>query len=158
MQIRHNLQPGDLGSIIQLHGKLYFDEYNLDYTFEGHVAVALGEFAKSFDPDKDLFAVAEVDGRIVGSIAIMGLPDKSAQLRFFLLHPDVRGIGLGKRLLNEALDFCRQRRFISVFLLTIGELETAAHLYRTAGFQITEQKTHELWGALRTEQRYEMKL
>jgi GNAT superfamily N-acetyltransferase len=92
----------------------------------------------------------------VGSIAINGLVDNTAQLRWFLLHPSVRGAGLGKQLLQEAVDFCKERKFKSVSLWTISELKTAAHLYRQAGFQLTWENTREFWGGMRTEQRYDL--
>jgi GNAT superfamily N-acetyltransferase len=158
MNIRTNINPGDIGYITYLHGTLYAAEYGLDHTFEGYVAAALGEFARKYDSNKDYFAVAELAGRIAGAIAIVGQPDQTAQLRWFLVHPEARGHGLGRRLLKEAVDFCRQRKYKSVFLWTISELKTAAHLYRDAGFELTEQNTHEIWGAERTEERYELEL
>ena len=158
MEIRTHLKSGDIGSIVYLHGTLYALEYKLDYTFEGYVAAGLGEFAKSFDGRKDRLWLAEEAGRIVGSIAIAGLADNVAQLRWFLVCPECRGSGLGRRLLREALAFCRDRGFSSVFLWTISELGAAAHLYREAGFSRTEQKRHELWGGMRTEERYDLLL
>jgi ribosomal protein S18 acetylase RimI-like enzyme len=158
MHIRTHINPGDIGYITYLHGTLYAAEYGLDHTFEGYVAAGIGEFAKKYDSDKDYFAVAELDERIVGAIAIVVQPDQTAQLRWFLVHPDARGHGLGRRLLNDAVDFCRQRRYKSIFLWTISELKAAAHLYRDAGFELTEQSTHEVWGAVRTEEKYELSL
>src|ERR1044071_4149566 len=70
MTIRIGLQPGDIGYIIYLHGVLYAREYALDRTFEGDVAIRMGEFAKIYDSRKDYFAVAELDGKIVGCIVI----------------------------------------------------------------------------------------
>src|SRR4051812_10906876 len=90
MKIHTGLRPGDLGYVIYLHGSLYAKEYNLDHTFEGEVAAKMGDFAKRFDPEKDFFAVAEAEGQIIGSIAIDGLGDGRALLRWFLLHPDAR--------------------------------------------------------------------
>ncbi len=158
MQIRRNFEPGDIGAVVRLHGVLYAREFNLDHTFEGHVAAGLGEFAKQYDPKKDLWVVAENEGRIIGSIAINGLPDQTAQLRWFLLDPSARGAGLGKKMLNEALEFCRQHKFKSVCLWTISELKAAAHLYREAGFTVTEEKTYDFWGGIRTELRYDLSL
>ena len=158
MNIRTHIKPGDIGYLTYLHGILYATEYGLDHTFEGYVAEGLGQFAKTYDPAKDYLAVAELDGRIVGAIAIVGQPDQTAQLRWFLVHPDARGHGLGRRLLKDAVDFCRQREYKSVFLLTISDLKAAAHLYRAAGFQLIDQNTHEIWGAVRTEERYELEL
>jgi GNAT superfamily N-acetyltransferase len=94
----------------------------------------------------------------VGSIAIVGQADGVAQLRWFLVKPEARGIGLGRRLLREALEFCRDSECRRVFLWTLAELKTAAHLYEQAGFRKTEQKTHEIWGCVRTEERYDLTL
>lgn len=157
IEIRTDIRPGDIGYLVYLHGIVYANEYQLDHTFEGYVAAGLGEFAKSYDEGKDRLWLAEIESRIVGSIAIVGLPDKTAQLRWFLVHPDARG-GLGRRLLEGALEFCRLRDFDSVFLWTLSGLPAAAHLYQHAGFRRTEQKTHEIWGSTRTEERYDLVL
>ena len=156
VKIRTTMEPGDLGYVIYLHGVLYAREYKLDRMFEGGVAERFGEFVKQYDPRKDLFAVAELDGRIVGSIVIHGLDDNIATLRYFLLHPDARGRGAGRELMNRGIEFCRERGFRKVVLWTISELKAAAHLYRDFGFVITREKTHEIWGATRTEQEYEL--
>lgn len=156
IQIRTDIRPGDIGYLIYLHGVLYANEYQLDHTFEGYVASGLGEFAKSYDERKDRLWLAEKDGLIVGSIAIVGLSSKTAQLRWFQVHPDARGAGLGRQLVQLALAFCRARGFESVFLWTLRGLPAAAHLYKEAGFVRTEQKTHEIWGSIRTEERYDL--
>lgn len=156
MSIRTELKPGDLGYIIYLHGLLYAQEYALDQTFEGDVAIGIGKFAKNYDPRKDYFAVAELDGRIVGSIFIEGLSDDVGRLRFFLVHPDARGRGLGRQLIEGAIAFCRERECKKITLWTISELKAAAHLYRQSGFVVTREDTHDIWGAMRTEQEYEL--
>jgi ribosomal protein S18 acetylase RimI-like enzyme len=156
--IRTQLQPGDVGYVIYLHGLLYAREYGLDRTFEGYVAQSFGEFAARYDERKDLIALAELDGRIVGSIVIDGKTDERAMLRYFLVHPDARGRGLGRQLMDQALAFSREHGFKQVFLWTIRELEAAAHLYREAGFVVTREETHEIWGTMRTEVEYELNL
>lgn len=158
MNVRTDIRPGDIGYLIYLHGVLYAREFKLDYTFEGYVAAGLGEFAKSYDERKDRLWLVEVEERIVGSIAIVGGSDGTAQLRWFLVDTTLRGSGLGRSLLLKAIEFCRNVGFRSVFLWTLSELENAAHLYRQAGFLRTEQKTHEIWGSVRTEERYDLTL
>lgn len=74
------------------------------------------------------------------------------------LSKDARGVGLGRRLVGWALGFCREQGYRSVFLWTFSELEAAAHLYRTHGFKLTEEKTHAIWGRVLTEQRYDLRL
>lgn len=105
-RIRTHLEPGDLGTIVALHGTLYAREYGFDTTFEAYVAGPLAEFVLRASERERLW-VAERDGRMVGSIAIVAATP-AAQLRWFLVDPSARGSGLGKRLLNEAVAFSQE--------------------------------------------------
>ena len=157
--IRSSLRPGDLGRVAELHGVLYGAEYGFDVSFEGYVAESLGEFGKAIRPARDRLWLAEIDGRLVGSIGIVGRDDGAAQLRWVMVHPDARGRGLGRRLLNLALDFCRAAGYRSVYLWTVSPLTAAAGLYVSAGFRLTEEHPPELlWGARQSEQRYDLGL
>ncbi len=158
IRIRTELKPGDIGTIIYLHGTLYAKEHGWDYTFDGYVAEAMAKFVLSYNPARERLWVAEKDRQIVGSIAIVGCSASEAQLRWFLVHPDCRGLGLGHRLLDEALQFCRECGYQSVFLWTVSILKAATHLYQLAGFRKTEEKTHPIWGQMITEERYELRL
>lgn len=157
-RIRSGLQPGDIGYIIYLHGTLYAQEYGWDHTFEGYVAEGMAKFALSYNEEKDNIWIAEADGQIVGAIAIVGVDAATAQLRWFIVHPGQRGHGLGRALLQRALRFCADKRFEHVFLWTVSELTTAAHLYTSVGFRPTERHTHAIWGKLLTEVRYDLAL
>jgi ribosomal protein S18 acetylase RimI-like enzyme len=95
---------------------------------------------------------------MIGSIGIVPNSNSEAQLRWFLVHPDHRGRGLGRELLNKALQFSRNRGFKSVFLFTVSDLKIAAHLYQWAGFRKTAEKTHQIWGKTIKEERYELSL
>ncbi|HST20096.1 MAG TPA: GNAT family N-acetyltransferase [Blastocatellia bacterium] len=155
--IRNDLKSGDIGYLTYLHGKLYGEEYGWDHTFEGEVAVILGEFAKTHNARNRIWIV-EKDGTIAGSIAIVEASERNAQLRLFLLHPSLRGHGIGRILMDEAISFCRESDYSHVFLWTAGALNVAAKLYRSTGFQLAEENTHEMWGAVITEQRYDLNL
>jgi GNAT superfamily N-acetyltransferase len=158
IQIRTQLAPGDLGYIIYLHGILYPREYGLGGTFEADVAIRFGEFVKTFDPRKDYIAVAEADGRVAGSIIVDSESDEVALIRWFLVHPDMRGRGVGRQLINDALAFSRERGFRKVRLWTMNEFKAAVYLYKEAGFVCTHEAPREIWGAARTEQEYELNL
>jgi len=158
IRLRHILKPGDIGAIIRLHGVVYAQEHGWDSTFEAYVAEGLARFALSDDPGRDRLWVAEVKEEIVGSIGVVAHSAREAQLRWFLVHPEWRGQGFGRRLLDEALAFCRGRAFRSLFLWTTSDLEAAARLYRSAGFRKTEEKTHRVWGRMVTEERYDLPL
>ena len=151
--IRHQLRPGDLGMVIHLHGVLYAREYGLDTTFEPYVAKPLADFAIS---GAGRLWIAEEDGRVIGSIAVVDAEDGVGQLRWFLLTPEARGTGLGRRMLETALTYCRDRGMRSVFLWSFAQLDDALRLYERAGFRITERNTSRLWGAERTEVRMDL--
>jgi len=157
-EIRHELRPGDIGYLIYLHGILYAKEYKYDQTFEAYVAHGLLQFVHAYNPYRDRIWLAETDGRIIGSVAIVRTSKLEAQLRWYLVHPDHRGKGLGKTLLGEAIKFCRERKYKSVFLWTTSELAAAAHLYTQAGFRKTGVKSHNIWGKLLAEERYDLDL
>jgi len=141
--------------VVALHGLLYAKEYGYDRTFEAYVAGGLAEFAQRFRADRDRLWLTEAGGQLIGSIAIVGRPKRSAQLRWFLVHPEYRGRGLGTRLMRAALRFCDDRRYGLVFLWTTSELEEAARVYTRFGFAKTQSKTHQIWGQHVTEERYE---
>src|SRR5436853_7200258 len=98
--LRHDLRPGDLEAVVSLDGTIYAGEYGFDATFEAYVAGPLSEFVRSHS-DRDRLWIAEHGDRIVGCIAIVGTSAAEAQLRWYLVDPSARGLGLGKRLLHE---------------------------------------------------------
>ncbi len=155
--VRHEFKPGDIGYLTYLHGTLYAKESGWDHTFEAYVAGPLSEFAKSHSPRERIWLV-DSQGHVAGSIAIVEASKESAQLRWFLLDAAIRGKGLGRLLMDEALEFCREQGYRHLFLWTEASLTVAARLYARAGFRLTEEKTHEFWGAMVTEQRYDLAL
>ena len=155
-QIRHTLRPGDLGMIAHLHGVLYAREHGLDTTFEPYVAKPLAEFV--MDGSGRLWVAEDENGGVAGSIAVVETAPEEGQLRWFLLAPDARGVGLGRRLLETALAYCRERGMRHVFLWSFSALHDALKLYEHAGFKVTETSTTTLWGAERTEVRMDLQL
>jgi ribosomal protein S18 acetylase RimI-like enzyme len=156
--IRRHLQPGDVGYLIYLHGVLYAKEHGFDHTFEAYVAAPLAEFIQSPDQERQRLWIAEVDENIVGAIAIVGVSEQKAQLRWLIVHPDSRGLGLGRTLVEKAIDFCRDRGYKSIILWTVSALTAAKRLYESVGFVKTEEETHKLWGTVVTEERYDLSL
>jgi N-acetylglutamate synthase-like GNAT family acetyltransferase len=157
--VRHDLRPGDMGRVIALHGVLYAEEHGFDHRFEAYVAETVAEFGQLARPGLDRLWLAERDGELVGSIAIVGREEGAAQLRWFLVHPDARGHGLGHRLVRDALAFCRAAGFRSVYLWTVTGLDAAARIYLAAGFRKTETKPPALlWGVRLAEERYDLKI
>jgi len=158
VQIRTEVRPGDLGAVTEFHGRLYAQEFGWNLVFEAYVAGSIGEFGKRYDPARDRLWLAERDGRLVGCIGIVRLDEQTAQLRWFLVAPEARGLGLGRTLIDGAIAFCRQTGVQRVYLWTVSGLPAAAHLYRAAGFRLTEQKPSRAWGPPVVEERHDLVL
>lgn len=154
--IRTDLRPGDIGTIVLQHGLIYARERGFDITFEAYVAGPLSQFVLSRTP-RDCLWIAEQGGEFTGCIAIVGVNQEQAQLRWFLVDPSTRGSGLGKWLLNEAVAFAEKSGYKSVILWTESSLAPAAHLYRMAGFQKVESKPGQ-WGVTVVEEKYVLQL
>jgi GNAT superfamily N-acetyltransferase len=155
--LRSHLKPGDVGGIVYLHGVIYAREYGFDHTFEAYVAAPLAALVQAATPRERVW-IAERGDRILGCVAIANCSPDVAQFRWFLVDPAARGSGLGKRLLSEAVDFCRAQNYGSIILWTVSALHAAAHLYGAAGFRKVEERPGRRWGVDVVEERYELSL
>jgi len=86
--------------------------------------------------------VVEMDGEVVGGGGIAPLlcsaPDICELQKMYFL-PQLRGLGLARRLALQALDFARDRGFRRCYLETTASLTRAITLYEQLGFEhITE--------------------
>jgi DNA-binding MarR family transcriptional regulator/GNAT superfamily N-acetyltransferase len=138
--------PGDFGWVIQRNGRLYADEYGWDETYEGLVATIIGEFVKNFDEKKERCWIAEKDGENVGSVFLVRKSPTVAQLRLLIVEPSARGLGLGKRLVDECTRFARQAGYKKITLWTNSILLAARSIYKKAGYQMTDSKKNHLFG------------
>jgi len=157
LQIRDELQVGDIGSIIYLHGFLYAKEHDYDYTFEAYVAEPLAQFAKRNNPRESIWIV-EGDDKVLGSIALCEVSKSEAQLRWFLVSPELRGRGIGKRLIQSLLNFAIDQGYESISLWTVKGLEAAKNIYTSFNFILTEEIEHNIWGGIHSEQKYFLEL
>jgi len=155
ISIRTEFQPGDIGYVTYMHGALYHKEYNYGLQFESYVAKGLCEFYEKYNPHRNRIWACEHKDRMIGFLLLMDRGE-SAQLRYFLIEPEYRGIGLGSKLLNLYMGFLRECGYIESYLWTTQELTTAAALYKRLGYKLTEEKESNSFGKLLTEQRYDL--
>ena len=147
--IRHELRPGDLGRVIALHGECYDTLPGFGVTFEAYVARTIAEYVLDARANGRLW-LAEKDGRLIGCTAIVLREGKRGQLRWVLVDPTARGAGLGKELVNRAMQYCRDSGCNEVFLETTDGLPESQALYESLGFEVVSEETEQLWDGARS--------
>lgn len=151
-------QPGDMGWIVSRQAVLYADEYGWDGTYEALAAEIVGQFIKNYDPKYERAWVAEKDGERVGAVFVARKSDEIAQLRLLHVEREARGLGIGKRLVEECVRFARQAGYQKMTLWTQSILLAARHIYKAAGFQIVHEEKHHRFGKDLTAETWELKL
>jgi DNA-binding MarR family transcriptional regulator/N-acetylglutamate synthase-like GNAT family acetyltransferase len=137
---------GDMGWVTAAHGAFYAQDYGWDITFEALVAKIVAEFIENFDPKRERCWIAEIDGESVGSVFVVRKSDAVAKLRLLIVDPKARGLGVGRRLVEECLRFAKAAGYTSMTLWTQSILTAARGIYQGAGFRLVAQEPHHSFG------------
>lgn len=135
-----------MGWVVQAHGLLYSREYGWNEEFEALVADIVAKFIRHLDTRRERCWMAERDGRNAGCVFLVRESDTEARLRLLLVAPEARGLGMGKRLVDECIRFARQAGYRKITLWTNDVLHTARHIYQSAGFRLIDENRHHSFG------------
>ena len=151
-------RAGDMGWIVYRHGALYASEYDYDERFEGIVAGVVADFLAHHDPKRERCWIAERDGEILGSVMLVKKTATIAKLRLLYLEPHARGLGLGRRLVDECIAFARGAGYRKITLWTQSSLTAARHIYESRGFRLVGSKMHRDFGPREAAETWELVL
>ncbi|MEX2297390.1 MAG: GNAT family N-acetyltransferase [Dongiaceae bacterium] len=107
--------------------------------FNEELASLPGDYA----PPQGGLWLAAVDDAIVGCLGLRPLDDGLCEIKRLYLRPAARGLGLGRRLTETALELARSRGYRAMRLDTVDAMVAAQSLYRLLGFrEIPPYGTH----------------
>lgn len=136
-------KPGDPSMVCYFQYKLYEEQYHFNGLYEKEMLGGMAEIYNDLDGSQ--MWIAELEGQIVGDIAIIKRGTDKAQLRWFGVDTSLQGQGLGNKLLETAMNFCKEKGYSHVMLGTLDILKPARHLYAKFGFQKTESEPYNEW-------------
>jgi DNA-binding MarR family transcriptional regulator/ribosomal protein S18 acetylase RimI-like enzyme len=151
-------RPGDMGWVIEAHGRLYFDERGWDERFEALVAGIAKDFIEKLDPARERCWIAEMDGERAGCVFVVKKNRSTAKLRLLLVDPRARGRGLGRRLVQECIAFARAKGYRKLVLWTQSNLAAARAIYAKTGFRKVKEEKHASFGVKLTGEYWELAL
>jgi ribosomal protein S18 acetylase RimI-like enzyme len=98
--------------------------------------------------DKFVYGLLDRNGNIVGVLEGMRhYPDETAWwIGLFMLSPEVRGRGLGRRLIQNFSTFVRSKQGASIMLGVVEENEAAYHFWQKLGFELVRKTEPRLFG------------
>ena len=135
-------QPGGMGWIVHCQGWLYAQEYGWNTEFEALVAEIVARYVREFDKSSAWCWVAEKNRKVVGSVFLVRHDVATAKLRLLYVEPRARGLGIGKRLVEECLRFARDAGYRRIMLWTNSVLGDARPIYEKTGFGMIEEVPH----------------
>lgn len=81
-----------------------------------------------------------------------------ARLRLLYLEPTARGLGLGRRLVDECIAFARAAGYRKITLWTESSLTAARRIYQATGFMLTGTKRHADFGPRQMTETWDLRL
>ena len=158
--IHRELGPDGAHAIIELHRRVYATEFERNDAFVAAVAKTVQDARAAGWPENGgaVWLVRRPDGRVDGSLGLTREADSVGQLRWFVFTPELRGRGLGRKLLTELLQEARAAGLGRIELDTYTELEAAARLYLEVGFRAVGDRQRLDWGPPIVYRHYELDL
>ena len=149
--------PGGLSTLCSIQSKFYSEVWGFNHLYESVVSASVGDFLARYDDKKDFVRLVLDNNVVRGGVVIDRRDGVQGQLRWFIVEESLKGTGIGRQLISDAMAFVKAQQLQSVFLTTFEGLDTARRLYEAFGFKLVNESLASTWGKEVKEQRFEWK-
>jgi len=135
------IQPGDNTALAQII-RTSLEEFGAAKPGTVYFDATTDALFQLFQRDGAAYFVSEAAGVLLGGGGIYptaGLPQGTCEFVKMYLRAESRGLGLGKKLIEQNLAFAKAFGYSQVYLETMPELRAALRVYEKFGFQYLKQ-------------------
>ena len=111
----------------------YADAIGVDLEYQGFTA-ELEALPSPYTPPYGALLFAQISGDTAGCVALRRLNDETGEMKRLYVRPAFRSWGLGKYLVEAAIQTARHAGYTALRLDTLPSMVTAQGLYRKLGF------------------------
>jgi DNA-binding MarR family transcriptional regulator/N-acetylglutamate synthase-like GNAT family acetyltransferase len=126
--------------IIKMIENIQKNEFLLPITPEINACVLKAEKDFYFNKAYNFWYALDGEGKIIGSIGLKKIDDKSAEIKKFFVDKKYRGKGVAQKLLNTLFKAANKHEFSSLYLGTVSLLKAAQKFYEKCGFTPISQQ------------------
>ncbi len=151
-------KPSDMDWVIAAHRAIPPSEFGFSKDFSRMVERILRDFVRDYDENREHCWIAEMAGESVGCVFLARRSEEVGQLRLLLVSPKARGFGIGRRLVDECINFARSVGYEKIILQTDSIAVAARRIYEKAGFRLVHSRPHQFFGRQTADEQWELPL
>jgi ribosomal protein S18 acetylase RimI-like enzyme len=139
-------RAGDVSGVTQRAIASAIEEFELNGAYETRQLRLAADFLDQFDATRDCSWMAERDSVVIGSVLVQRGTGDIARLTMLHVESRARGIGIGRRLIAEAIEFAVRARYVAVDVELLDCMKTARFLSHAAGFRHVSETIDDAFG------------
>jgi putative acetyltransferase len=120
-------------SIAALLFKEYAHWLNIDLQFQ-HFEEELNSLKTMYAPPDGGLILCKIENEFMACVAIRKINNETAELKRMFVRPAFQGLGIGKILLQKAIELAKEANYSCIRLDTLNHMAPAINLYKRFGF------------------------
>ncbi len=151
-------RAGDISAVTQRTIASASEEFGFNGACEVMLLQRASDFVANFEAERDCSWIAERDGVVVGAALVKRDTLQTARLMMLHVESRARGIGIGRRLIAEAINFVTRAGYKTLELGLFDVMKSARFLAHGAGFRHADESAHTLFGQSLQQQTWQLNL